>query len=129
MEKPGSVNFDIFIRTRKFSTTIIKYCHFIRIGNVEYFLRDQLGRSGTSIGANIHEAKSSSSKREFCRFYEIALGSCHETKYWLDVIGDCYFFNEGDKIKLELLELIKIVSSIIIKVKKQIKQELRDKVK
>lgn len=123
MEKPGTINYDIFLRSRKFSLAILKFCHLIRKAGIEYFLRDQIGRSGTSIGANLHEAKSSSSKKEFCRFYEIALRSCHETMYWLDLINDCYSIEETNKLKSELTELIKIISSIILKIKIKIKEE------
>ena len=44
-------------------------------------MTDQLLRSATSIGANVVEAKSASSKRDFIKFYEIALKSANETKY------------------------------------------------
>ncbi|HDH45063.1 MAG TPA: four helix bundle protein [Thermococcus sp.] len=49
---------------------------------------DQLLRSATSIGANLIEAKSSSSKKDFIKFYEIALKSCNETIYWLGLLRD-----------------------------------------
>lgn len=44
-------------------------------------LSDQLFRSIGSIGANLIEAKSSSSRREYIKFYEIALKSANESKY------------------------------------------------
>jgi len=44
-------------------------------------MTDQLLRSATSIGANVMEAKSASSKRDFIKFYEIALKSANEIKY------------------------------------------------
>lgn len=48
----------------------------------------QLLRAATSIGANLIEAKASSSKRDFIKFYEIALKSCNETIYWLYLMKD-----------------------------------------
>ncbi len=45
-------------------------------------------RSATSVGANITEAKASSSRLEFKKFYEIALKSANETKYWLELLRD-----------------------------------------
>ena len=51
-------------------------------------MTDQLLRSATSIGANVMEAKSASSKRDFIKFYEIALKSANETKYWLGLLGE-----------------------------------------
>jgi len=48
----------------------------------------QLLRAATSVGANLIEAKASSSKRDFIKFYEIALKSCNETIYWLYLMKD-----------------------------------------
>jgi four helix bundle protein len=42
---------------------------------------DQLVSSGTSIGANVVEAKASGSRREFRKYFEIALKSGNETIY------------------------------------------------
>lgn len=51
-------------------------------------IAEQLIRSVTSIGANIVEAKASSSKREFLNYFQIALKSCNETKYWLALVKE-----------------------------------------
>ncbi len=55
---------------------------------VFWVLGDQLLRAATSIGANLFEAKSPSSKRDFIKFYEIALKSANETRYWLRLLRD-----------------------------------------
>ena len=72
---------DIRVRTKKFATRIIKLTVELKVKNVEYSLRDQILRSGTSVGANVREGKASSSKKELIRFYEIALRSANETDY------------------------------------------------
>jgi four helix bundle protein len=46
-------------------------------------LINQLLRSGTSIGANIHEANYAHSKADFIAKMQIALKECYETEYWL----------------------------------------------
>ena len=46
-------------------------------------LVDQLLRAGTSIGANLEEAKAGSSRREFVRYLEISLREARESLYWL----------------------------------------------
>jgi four helix bundle protein len=74
---------------------------------VYWVISDQLLRAATSIGANIIEAKSSSSKRDFIRFYEIALKSANETKYWLGLLRDT---TQTDRKKIE--ELLKEVNEI-----------------
>ncbi|OQA53443.1 MAG: hypothetical protein BWY43_00016 [candidate division WS2 bacterium ADurb.Bin280] len=49
-------------------------------------IKDQIIRSATSIGANVVEAKSSSSKKDYIHFFEIALKSANETEYWLLIL-------------------------------------------
>ena len=46
---------------------------------------NQLLRSGTSIGANIHEANYASSRADFIAKMQIALKECYETEYWLEL--------------------------------------------
>ena len=48
-------------------------------------LSNQLERSGTSIGANIREAKYAHSRPDFIAKLQIALKECYETEYWIDI--------------------------------------------
>ena len=48
-----------------------------------YSLSNQLERSGTSIGANIREAKYAHSKADFIAKLQISLKECYETEYWV----------------------------------------------
>lgn len=50
-----------------------------------YSLCSQLERSGTSIGANIREAKYAHSKADFIAKLQISLKECYETEYWIEV--------------------------------------------
>ena len=50
-----------------------------------YSLANQLERSGTSIGANIREAKYAHSKADFISKLQISLKECYETEYWLEI--------------------------------------------
>jgi len=68
------------------SINIIKFVESLFNKQSIKIISDQLIRSVTSIGANIVEAKSSSSKREFLNYFQIALKSANETKYWLALI-------------------------------------------
>jgi four helix bundle protein len=82
---------------------------------------DQLLRSGTSIGANIIEAKSGGTTKDFRNFYTIALKSDNETKYWLCLIRDTILTNEKENINMlitEADELSKIIASIVINLQK-----------
>lgn len=98
-------------RAYKFSLTIIKFVSSLRNDRVLNVIKDQLLRSTTSIGANLVEAKSVSSKKDFIRFYEIALKSANETKYWLGLLRDAELVSES-KINL-LLEEVNEISNMI----------------
>lgn len=50
-----------------------------------YSLTNQLERSGTSIGANIREAKYAHSKADFIAKLQISLKECYETEYWIEI--------------------------------------------
>ena len=50
-----------------------------------YSLANQLERSGTSIGANIREAKYAHSRPDFVAKLQIALKECYETEYWIEI--------------------------------------------
>ncbi len=107
-------------RVYKLSVDIIRFVNKTSTEKKVYFsLADQLIRSSTSIGANIIEAKSSSSKREFLRYFEIALRSANETKYWLCLFRDALETNpETTNILLkETEEISKILASSILTMK------------
>ena len=82
-------------------------------------LINQVLRSATSMGANDQEADGSLTKKDFIHNYVIVRKEAKETCYWLSLIADT---NETIAGKLQGLrqegkELVKIVSSIIIKTK------------
>lgn len=62
-----------------------------RKGNV---LLNQLLRSGTSIGANIHEANYALSKADFINKFQIALKECYESDYWLGLFKETKMITE-----------------------------------
>lgn len=85
-----------------------------------YPVFNQLLRSATSVGANVAEGKSGSSKNDFLKFQIIALKSANETKYWLRLIRETLLVNEKrfDDLINEIDEISKILATIIIKNKK-----------
>ena len=52
----------------------------------ESVLINQLLRSATSVGANLHEAQYAQSKNDFISKLEIAQKECFESEYWLDLL-------------------------------------------
>ena len=65
-----------------FSVSIVTLCDGIKGKSA---IVNQLLRSGTSIGANIHEANYASSRADFISKMQIALKECYETEYWLEL--------------------------------------------
>ncbi len=65
-----------------FAAKIIKLCDTIK---GHYSLVNQLERSSTSIGANIHEANYAHGKNDFVAKLQIALKECYETEYWIEL--------------------------------------------
>ena len=59
-----------------------------------YALVNQIERSSTSIGANIHEANYAQSKSDFVSKLQIALKETYETEYWLELFQKAGFLNE-----------------------------------
>jgi four helix bundle protein len=118
IEEPQKI-YNIKHRAFQFSKEIILFVSETKFEKIFYSIFDQLVRSATSVGANLVEAISGSSKKDFLNFYVIALKSANETKYWLCLIRDSI---QADKNKVaELLreadELSKIIASIVISVK------------
>ena len=73
-----------------FAVKVIKTCDGIK---GHYSLVNQLERSSTSIGANIHEANYAHSKADFIAKFQIALKECFETEYWLELFEKSELFD------------------------------------
>lgn len=80
-----------------FSVKIIKLCETIK---GHYSLVNQLERSATSIGANIHEANYAHSKSDFIAKMQIALKECYETEYWLELFVKSDILNREAAVDL-----------------------------
>lgn len=79
---------------------------------------NQLVRSATSIGANLVEAKSASSRREFIRMCEISLREAREAVYWLRVcLAVPLLPAEAHALCAEGEELVRILSTIVLRTK------------
>ncbi len=87
----------------------------------EFILSKQLLRCGTSIGANVHEALSGESKKDFIHKLSIALKESKETAYWLNLLKDSNYISSQQFENLNTIckELIKILSSIILTMKQK----------
>lgn len=110
---------DIKYRTFYLSINIIKYLDSLAFKISTKIIIDQLVRCSTSIGANVVEARGSSSKREFLNFFQIALKSAQESKYWLAMLKELIpeDVSKIDVFLKETDEITKILSSSVLTMK------------
>ena len=77
----------------EFSVDIINLVKQLK-ANHESIISNQIGRSGTSVGANIHEAQYAQGKKDFISKLEIALKEASETGYWLELLFRTNYIDE-----------------------------------
>jgi len=71
-------------------------------------------RSGTSIGANVHEAQNAESKADFIHKLKIAAKEAEETDYWLLLCEQSASYPNPENLRVKLKSLLNILSNIII---------------
>jgi len=78
-------------KAKDFAKDIVFLCRDMKAEHKEAVLINQLLRSATSIGANIHEAQYAQGTKDFISKLEIAQKECYETEYWLELLfeTDC----------------------------------------
>ena len=84
-----------------FALRIVNLYKHLLAEHKEYVLSKQVMRSGTSVGANIEEAKHAQSKVDFIHKLSIAQKEASETNYWIRLLQKSEFINE--KLSLSLI--------------------------
>ncbi len=77
-----------------FAVRIVNLVTYLRTHR-ETIIANQIGRSGTSIGANIHEANYAQGRKDFISKLEIALKEANETSYWLTLLYRTNYIDES----------------------------------
>ncbi|MBQ7871706.1 MAG: four helix bundle protein [Oscillospiraceae bacterium] len=75
------------------AVSVVNYAKWLMYEKKEFIMSRQLLRSGTSIGANIHEAYYAASRADFISKLQIALKEAAETEYWLVVLHRTDYFD------------------------------------
>ena len=83
-----------------FAVRIINFVKYLK-DKRENIISNQIGRSGTSIGANIREAQYAHGKADFIAKLQIALKEANETGYWLELLYRTDYINEEQYKSLE----------------------------
>ena len=108
-------------KSKEFGKEIILLCRRMGKVGVERSLVDQLLRSGTSIGANIHEAQYAQGKKDFISKLEISLKECNETDYWLELFSETETISREDyqRLKSRVVELRRMLVASVTTLKKE----------
>ena len=81
-------------RSKEFAKQIVLLFRTIKQEHHESVLTNQLLRSGTSIGADIHEAQYAQGTKDFISKFEISLKEVYETEYWLELLFETGYIDE-----------------------------------
>lgn len=115
---------DLRQRCFRFSLAIISLSDKMPNKRSAWVITNQMIRSATSIGANLVEAKASSSRLEYKKFYEIALKSANETQYWLELLQESHLAESAAVSELlpEVKEIAKMLGAGVIKLKEKARE-------
>lgn len=107
------------LRTKKFAISIVKLSACLPNNSEGFVIRNQITKSGTSIGANYREANRSRSKADFYNKIKISESEANETIYWLEIIKELDWVENSvlEAIYKEANELLAIFTSIANKIK------------
>ena len=100
---------DLEKRTRKFTVQIIRLSMRLPRTPEGMVIRNQLTKSGFSIGANYREANRSRSKADFRNKIKICESEASETQYWLEVIVETEWLSR-DEITSEYNECSELLA-------------------
>ena len=106
-------------RTYKYSIDIVNFLDDISKDFSTKVIANQLLRSATSVGANIVEGQSSSSKRDFANFLNHSLKSANESLYWLGLLKDAKKIRNQklDYLLAETKELANILAASLLTIR------------
>ncbi|MBQ5807446.1 MAG: four helix bundle protein [Tidjanibacter sp.] len=112
MEESKTVRY----KSKQFAIRIVRFVKYLHEEKKCYFdLSRQILRSGTSIGANVHESKNAQSRDDFIHKLSVALKEADETAYWLEVLYGAEIIEqkEFESLCVDLKEIIALLTSII----------------
>ena len=100
----------LYDKCMDFAVRVVKLYGYLKDEKREYVMSKQLLRSGTSIGANLSEAQSAISRKDFLSKLYISLKETSESMYWLTLLHRTDFLTkeEYDSMFEDCLELKKL---------------------
>ena len=106
-------------KSKEFAKNIVFLCRRLKQSGVESTLINQLLRCGTSVGANVHEARYAQGTKDFISKLEIALKECNESEYWLELLceTDSITKTDFDDFQRKCVELRRMLVSSVTTLK------------
>ncbi|MFC1837404.1 four helix bundle protein [Thermodesulfobacteriota bacterium] len=116
---------DIVKLSLEYSIQVVDVYRLLEKDNAGKILGKQFLRSGTSIGANVHEAQGAQSKADFIAKMSIAHKEARETAYWIQLFKEALLISPDiiNTIAKETTKIIKILSSILLTSKRNHQQK------
>ena len=114
---------ELITQSIAFSISIVEYYKWLVYDKKEFIMSKQILRSGTSIGANIHEAQYAVSKADFINKIHLSLKEASETEYWFFVLKKTgYLSIDYDNLTTKCSSLKKMLISALNTLKKEVKK-------
>jgi four helix bundle protein len=115
-KRTSAANPGIVERTVRYALDTIGLYRNLEGDSVGRIIGKQLLRSGTSIGANVHEAQAGQSRADFICKMSIAHKEARESAFWLRLIDEAHLgrVQDVERMRDETTQLIRILSSILI---------------
>ncbi len=109
----------------EYAVSIVNLVGHLQKDRGEYVISNQICKSGTSIGANIREAKYAASKADFVNKLQVALKEANETIYWVELLIRTNYLSlkDGELLKNNCLDILHLLVSSVKTVKQSIKNE------
>ena len=111
------------MKAKAFAVRVVNFVKYLENEKHEYTLSKQMLRSGTSIGANLHECINAQSKADFISKLHIALKEANETEYWLELFFESEIIDKQmfDSLNADLNELISLLIASLKTAKNNLK--------
>jgi len=111
-------------KSKLFAVRIVRLYQYLCKEKHEFVMAKQLLKSGTSFGANVHEAGFAVSKKEFAVKMQIALKEAVESEYWLELLKETEYISKEqyESVNADCGEMIKMISASVKTAKNNIKE-------
>ncbi|MEM8955543.1 MAG: four helix bundle protein [Verrucomicrobiota bacterium] len=122
VSEAGEEPWDIRERAFELAVRVVRLCEVLDgEPGVSRTLAGQLLRSGTSVGANIEEAKAGQSKADFVAKMSIASKEARETHYWLRLLKAGGLIESGklESLLAEKDEVVAVLTAIVKKARER----------